>query len=111
MVVLAWALGSGAAWAQDASGPGRPLWEVGLAAGVGRVPDYPGADRSHTRGIVLPYAVYRGPVFRVDEGGVRGRVGWRTAVMPHQPLTRRRPVCGQRGTNWAARRPVRRPRP
>jgi MipA family protein len=80
MVLLAWALGSGAAWAQDSAAPGRPLWEVGLAAGVGHVPDYPGADRSRTRGIVLPYAVYRGPVFRVDEGGIRGRVfdsaGW-----------------------------------
>lgn len=73
-MVLALALGAGTASADEPVGRGLPLWEVGLAAGVGHVPDYPGADKSRTRGIVLPYAVYRGPVLRVDEGGVRGRV-------------------------------------
>jgi outer membrane protein len=58
----------------DADRPGAPRWEAGLAAGGGRVADYPGADQSHTRGIVLPVFVYRGPVLRVDQGGIRGRV-------------------------------------
>lgn len=53
---------------------GRPLWEAGVAGGVGLVPDYPGSDRRRLRGIVLPYLVYRGPVLRVDETGVHGRV-------------------------------------
>ncbi|HJV62953.1 MAG TPA: MipA/OmpV family protein [Albitalea sp.] len=54
--------------------PGEPLWEIGAAAGGGRVPDYPGSDQTHTRGIVLPIAIYRGPVLRIDQGGIRGRL-------------------------------------
>ncbi|TXC66888.1 MipA/OmpV family protein [Piscinibacter aquaticus] len=44
-----------------------------MAVGGGRVPDYPGADESNWRGIVVPWFVYRGPVFSVDERGIRGR--------------------------------------
>lgn len=65
-------LACGTVHAADASG--APRWEAGIAAGVGHVPDYPGADRSRTRGIVLPMFIYRGPVLRIDEAGVRGRV-------------------------------------
>lgn len=54
--------------------PALPRWEAGLAAGVGRVPDYPGAAESHSRGIVLPVLIYRGPVLRIDDGGIRGRL-------------------------------------
>ena len=53
--------------------PVLPRWERGLAAGGGRVPDYPGADESHNPGIVVPIAVYRGRVLQVDDRGVRGR--------------------------------------
>lgn len=53
---------------------GRPKWEAGLAAGGGRVPDYPGSDESHSRGVVVPMVIYRGPVLRIDQGGIRGRV-------------------------------------
>jgi len=56
------------------SGPVLPRWEAGLAAGGGYVPDYPGADHSRVRGIVMPFLIYRGQVLRVDEGGVRGRL-------------------------------------
>lgn len=56
------------------SRPAPPRWEVGLAAGGGHVPDYPGSDHARTRGIVVPYLVYRGPVLRIDEGGVRSRL-------------------------------------
>lgn len=62
-----------AAEASAADAPALPLWEAGLAAGAGRVPDYPGADQSQWRGIVLPYFIYRGPVLRIDERGIRGR--------------------------------------
>lgn len=68
------------AWAGDAPPaatppePALPRWEAGLAAGVGHVPDYPGAARASTRGIVLPMLIYRGPVLRIDDGGIRGRV-------------------------------------
>ncbi len=54
--------------------PGRPRWEIGVAGGGGRVADYPGADQSHTRGIAAPVVIYRGPVLRIDQGGIRGRV-------------------------------------
>lgn len=54
--------------------PALPLWEAGLAAGAGYVPDYPGADRSRTRGAVLPVFVYRGRVLRIDGGSIRGRL-------------------------------------
>lgn len=59
---------------QDADSAGRPTWEAGFALGGGRVADYPGADQSHNRGIVVPVLVYRGPVWRVDQGGIRGRL-------------------------------------
>jgi len=49
-------------------------WEGGLAAGGGRVADYPGAGQSHTRGIAVPVFIYRGPVLRIDDDGVRGRL-------------------------------------
>lgn len=55
------------------SDAGLPRWEAGVAAGVGHVPDYPGAGQSQTRAIALPFFVYRGPVLRVDQQGVRGR--------------------------------------
>lgn len=61
------------AWA-DPADQRLPRWEVGVAAGGGRVPDYPGADRYHARGIVLPVLIYRGPVLRVDESGIRSRL-------------------------------------
>lgn len=66
------------------SRPALPRWEAGLAAGAGHVPDYPGSDHARTRGIVVPYLVYRGPVLRIDEGGVRSRLldtrGWEFAL-------------------------------
>jgi outer membrane protein len=53
---------------------GLPRWEAGIAAGAGRVSDYPGADQSHVRGIAVPIVIYRGPVLRVDQSGIRGRI-------------------------------------
>ena len=76
----AWALATSHGFAQNApeaaplESPGQPRWEVGLAAGGGRVADYPGADQIHGRGVVLPVFIFRGPVLRVDGGGIRGLV-------------------------------------
>jgi MipA family protein len=53
---------------------GLPLWEAGVVAGGWQVPDYPGADQSHARGIVAPVFIYRGRVLRVDQGAIRGRL-------------------------------------
>lgn len=44
----------------------KPLWEVGaVGVGVSQLA-YPGADQQVRRGIVLPYAIYRGQVLRAD---------------------------------------------
>lgn len=52
----------------------KPLWEIGLTAGGAWVPDYPAADEHHAIGLVLPYAIYRGSIFRAgDDGIARGR--------------------------------------
>ena len=64
---------AGAVAAEAPAPPGQARWEAGIAVGGGRIPDYPGADESNWRGIVVPWFVYRGPVLRVDEGGIRGR--------------------------------------
>lgn len=59
----------------DVEQPGKPLWEIGLAGGAAWVPDYPASDENHPIGLVLPYAIYRGRIFRAgDRGGLaRGR--------------------------------------
>lgn len=78
---LALVVAGAGAWAGEAPTPASappqpalPRWEAGLAAGVGHVPDYPGAASASTRAIVVPVLIYRGPVLRIDDGGIRGRV-------------------------------------
>jgi len=52
-----------------------PLYELGVAAGSGYVPDYPASDEGRVRTLVLPNFRYRGKVIRADEeGGLRARV-------------------------------------
>jgi outer membrane scaffolding protein for murein synthesis (MipA/OmpV family) len=63
-----WIFGQGALAAQ------QPRYELGAAGGAFYLPDYPGADQSHARALILPYFIYRGEVIRADrEGGLRGR--------------------------------------
>lgn len=51
-----------------------PRYELGIGGGSFYVPDYPGADESRYRGLMLPFFIYRGDVWRADqEGGLRGR--------------------------------------
>jgi len=61
------ALGAAAAAPAGAQSSGaQPLWELG-AFGVGVSQQaYPGADQQVTRGLALPYFVYRGRVLRAD---------------------------------------------
>jgi hypothetical protein len=52
-----------------------PLWEIGVVGGGGWIPDYPAASQNHVRALALPYAVYRGEIFRLgDRGAARGIV-------------------------------------
>ena len=53
----------------------KPLWEIGLVGIAGYVPDYPSSDENRLNGIVLPYFIYRGEIFRAgDKDIIRGRI-------------------------------------
>src|SRR6266568_3550534 len=49
----------------------RPLWELGLGAGVLELPHYRGSDQSHTWLLPVPYVVYRGKFLKADREGAR----------------------------------------
>ena len=64
-----------AAMAMSAEAEEKPLFELGLAGGAGYLPDYPAAGQNHFNGIVLPFPIYRGEIFRSDSKGLlRGRL-------------------------------------
>jgi outer membrane scaffolding protein for murein synthesis (MipA/OmpV family) len=60
-----------AALAPAARAEPQPLWELGLGAGVLRLPHYRGSDQSHTWLLPVPYVVYRGRIFKADRNGAR----------------------------------------
>lgn len=65
----------GSALAEAADADTEPLWEIGVVGGGGYLPDYPAADENHVNGLALPFAIYRGEVFRLgDRGAARGIV-------------------------------------
>jgi MipA family protein len=49
----------------------KPLWELGLGAGGLRLPHYRGSDQHHNTLLPVPYAVYRGEIFRATREGAR----------------------------------------
>jgi outer membrane scaffolding protein for murein synthesis (MipA/OmpV family) len=56
------------------AGPARadqPLWELGLGAGWLHLPHYRGSDQAHDWLLPVPYAVYRGKIFRANRDGAR----------------------------------------
>lgn len=61
--------------AQD-SAP-QPLWELGAGALAVSQQAYPGASQRVGRGLVFPYLIYRGKIFRSDRDGL-GLVAIRT---------------------------------
>ena len=68
LALLPWLLAAPpAAWAQQEPAPGAlPQWEIG-ALGFGAAQQaYPGASQRVSRGLVLPYLIYRGKFFRAD---------------------------------------------
>ncbi len=50
-----------------------PVFEVGIAGGGGSVPAYPASSQNQWRGLVVPYLIYRGDIFRSDDSGMRAR--------------------------------------
>ena len=58
----------------DVEGVQKPLWEAGVAGFGLTGPAYPGANDDIGRGLVLPWLIYRGPVWRAAGGSVGARV-------------------------------------
>ena len=56
---------------------GKPRWEVGVGGGYLESFDYPGSSDPNRRSIALPFAIYRGPVLRLGDGGWCAR--WRSS--------------------------------
>lgn len=46
----------------------KPLWELGLGGGAVVQPHYPSSSEYQTRGLVLPFVVYRGDILRIGDG-------------------------------------------
>jgi MipA family protein len=63
-----------AAPAAPAGADEKPLWELGLGAGVLVFNDYRGAATTHAYPLPVPYIVYRGDLLKADHNGVRGRL-------------------------------------
>jgi len=62
----------------NVEGEQKPLWEAGLAGFGLTGPAYPGAADDIGQGLVLPWFVYRGPVWRAAGGTVGARVAKNT---------------------------------
>jgi len=56
---------------------GKPLWEFGIGAFSGWLPDYPAAGQNTVRTIAVPVPIYRGDILRVGGEENRGAVSGR----------------------------------
>ncbi|HOC60207.1 MAG: MipA/OmpV family protein [Syntrophaceae bacterium] len=52
----------------------KPLWELGIGGGVLMMPDYRGSDKNRVYALPLPYAVYRGGIFRLEDKRLTARL-------------------------------------
>ena len=52
----------------------QALWEAGMGLAAMRLPHYRGSNQTHDWLLPLPYAVYRGEIFRADRDGARARL-------------------------------------
>lgn len=57
-----------------ASSQNLPLYEIGIAGAALSIQDYPAADQSHVKYLLLPTFIYRGEIFRSDKGGVSAKL-------------------------------------
>ena len=55
----------------------KPLWELGVGAFSGWLPDYPAAGQNTVRTIAVPVPIYRGDILRVGGEENRGAVSGR----------------------------------
>ncbi len=73
--LLAGAMLASAAPAGGAEAPadaGKPLWELGLGAGMLLFNDYRGSATTHAYPAPVPYFIYRGHFLKSDRNGLRG---------------------------------------
>lgn len=52
----------------------KPLWEIGVGAGLLQMPDYRGSDESRLYTLPYPYLIYRGDILKVDEHRISGQI-------------------------------------
>ena len=64
---------------QTTAGPAdeKPLWEAGIGAFAGTLPDYPAAGENTFRALAIPIFIYRGDFLRVGGEDNRGAVSGR----------------------------------
>jgi outer membrane scaffolding protein for murein synthesis (MipA/OmpV family) len=74
LLIPALLLACGSAFAEPPSARNLPLWEAGIGVGAITTPAYPGADAHSSRGLALPFLIYRGEVLRSDQGGIGARL-------------------------------------
>ncbi len=80
VLLLCFGLGSPLAFALESiSGPTvsqseGALYEIGVFGGGAYLPDYPAANQSHLKGLMMPYIIYRGSILRADREGARARL-------------------------------------
>ncbi|MGI9303203.1 MAG: MipA/OmpV family protein [Gammaproteobacteria bacterium] len=70
---MVWLLWLTIAFTVKADENGEPLWEFGVGAVFGSIPDYPAADENTFRALGFPFGIYRGEFLRADRDSVRGR--------------------------------------
>ena len=59
---------------QSAISEEKPLWELGIGAGLLRIPDYRGSDESRFYFLPYPYLIYRGGILKIDEQRISGQI-------------------------------------
>lgn len=62
------------AFPNDSFAEEKPLWEVGVGAGLLQMPDYRGSNESRFYLLPYPYLVYRGDILKVDEHRISGQI-------------------------------------
>jgi Outer membrane protein V len=63
-------LSSGIAWGQEK----KPVWELGVGAGLLYIPDYRGSNEGRYYALPYPYLVYRGDILKVDKQKISGQI-------------------------------------
>jgi outer membrane protein len=52
----------------------KPVWELGVGAGLLYMPDYRGSNESRFYALPYPYVVYRGDILKIDRQKISGQI-------------------------------------